>query len=144
MIADVNVPKFTDAALSMSGLVLGTNLALPQTAMRRDGEMTRLLLGAFPTAVRRFSRRDVLTAYAEAYTNGKTAIGETIATVTPAGQPRPRRLGLQTLAIGPQRTGYRTRVALSTFEPGDDVLTFTTRAGQQAATRQVLFKVADN
>lgn len=140
VIADVDVPKF-DAPVSLSGLVLGTNLALPQTALRHDAEMTRLLAGAYPTAVRRFSRADTLTAYAEVYNNGKVGVDETIVTIAPAAQPRARRLGLATIAFEPRRTGYRTRFPLRDFEAGDYILTFQARAGQQTAARRVLFTV---
>ncbi|HET9362077.1 MAG TPA: VWA domain-containing protein, partial [Vicinamibacterales bacterium] len=43
VLVDVDVPKFSDAPLSMSGVVLASFLELPQTAVKRDDPLLRLL-----------------------------------------------------------------------------------------------------
>ena len=114
VIADVDVPKFTDAPLSMSGLVLGTNLALPQTAMRRDGEISRLLARRIPDRRSPVFATRAAHRVPEVYTNGKTAHWRDDRDRHARGAASARADSVWPLSSsGPRRTGYRTRFPLS-------------------------------
>lgn len=143
VVADVDVPDFRAAPLSMSGIVLAKAPAIPQAVIRRDDAIQRLLLDAYPTAVRTFSRQELLTTYVEVYTDGRTQVRETVAKITRVGQSRSREVDLIPLAADNQRLAFRHRFVLRDFEPGDYVLTIDSRAGRQSATRSVLLTITD-
>jgi hypothetical protein len=140
VVADVEVPDFAKAAVSMSGLVLASALLGEQRTMKED-ETLRPVLGAYPTAVRSFSRDDTVTAYVEVYTADGTrpAVIPTIARTSRLSDPQPVPTRQ---AVGePGRVGYVATLDLARYQAGDYVLTFEARNGRESATRQVVFSV---
>ena len=141
VVLDVDVPNFTRAPVSVSGIVLGADLELPQTVLKRDESMMKVMAGAYPTARRSFSVAERLTVYVEAYTTGKTRLAETVASISRVGRPGRREPALTPIITEPQRVAYRRVFPLKDFEPGDYVLTVEARAGKDTAARQVPFTV---
>jgi hypothetical protein len=143
VLADVDVPKFSDLPLSMSGVVLASFPELPQTAVKRDDPLLRFLGGAYPTARRSFGRNDRLIAYVEVYTNGKTRLTETVASIARVNQSRTRTLDLPRINNEPQRAVFRRFVPLREYEAGDYVLTVEAKAGRETVSRQVPFTITE-
>ena len=143
VVVDVDVPKFDDEPLAMSGLVLATVPPAPQAVMRRDATLQRFLFNANPTALRRFSPREVLTTYLEVYTNSKTRVNETVASIARVGQNQPRQYAVPPLVTAPGRTMYRRQFPLREFQPGDYVLTFEARSDKQTVRRAVPYTIAE-
>jgi VWFA-related protein len=143
VLVDVDVPKFSDSPLSMSGVVLASFLELPQTAVKRDDPVLRILSGAYPTAQRSFLRNDRLIVYLEVYTNGKTRLTDTVATIAGVNRGRTRTLDLPRIVDEPQRAGFRRFVPLRDYEAGDYVLTVEASAGREMVRRQVPFSIRE-
>jgi VWFA-related protein len=143
VVVDVDVPKFSDSPLSMSGVVLGSFLELPQTAVKRDDPILRILGRAYPTAKRSFSRNDRLVVYLEVYTNGKTRLTDTVATIAGANQRGTRTLDLPRIIAEPQRAGFRRILPLRDYEAGNYVLTVEANAGREKVSRQVPFTIRE-
>ena len=143
VVADVDVPDFTKGAISMSGIVIASPPAAPQAMIRRDATIQRFLGTMHPTAARRFSRRDALTAYVEVYTSTDTKVTQAVAQIARAGQNRPREYPLTPTYSQPGQTVIRRLFPLREFEPGDYILTLEARADKRTASRRVLFTVTD-
>jgi hypothetical protein len=143
VVVDVDVPKFENTPLSMSGLLLASDLALPQTAVKRDDPLLRMLGGAYPTARRSFSRRERLTTYLEVYSNTKERPASVVATLARVGQPTGRGIDLPRIFDEPQRAVYRRFLPLREYEAGDYILTVEAKGPKQAVTRRVLFTITD-
>lgn len=140
VVGDVDVPDFK-AALSMSGIVIASARLSEQPPLKMD-EPLRKLLGAHPTAERRFARSDVLAAYAEVYTSGRP--DATTATIARAGQlSRSSPVDMTLSTAEPGRFAALARIPMRELQPGDYVLTFATRVGARSASRQVIFSVTD-
>jgi hypothetical protein len=139
VVADVEIPAFHDEPLSLSGVVLASQRLAMQHTLGEDAGLL-LRLGAYPTAVRRFSRTDALTAYAEVYTRDDEREAEVTATLESVADGR--RLALDVVAaVAGGGPGRMARVPLAGLEPGDYVLTFEARVDNRRATRQVPFSV---
>ncbi|HET9362157.1 MAG TPA: hypothetical protein VFO58_20535, partial [Vicinamibacterales bacterium] len=143
VLVDVDVPKFSDAPLSMSGVVLASFLELPQTAVKRDDPLLRLLGSAYPTANRSFARNDRLVVYLEVYTNGKTRLTDTVATIAGVNQRRTRTLDLPRIIVEPQRAAFRQFLPLRAYEAGNYVLSVEATAGREKVSRQVPFTIRE-
>jgi VWFA-related protein len=141
VVVDVDVPKFSDSPLSMSGIVLASFLELPQTALKRDDPVLRILGGAYPTARRSFLRNDRLVVYLEVYTSGRTRLTGTVATIARVNQGRARPLDLPRIIDEPNRAVFRRFVPLREYEAGDHVLTAEATAGRETVSRQVPFTI---
>jgi VWFA-related protein len=144
VVADMEVPDFSKRPLSLSGVSLASNRTALHPTLRGD-EVSRQALGAEPTAARRFSQGDVVTAFVEAYTDtparqSDLRVRATIAPLT--SRRRVRALEVKQVLEERSRTGYVIRVQLTDLAAGDYVLTFEARASRLKATRQVLVTVA--
>ena len=141
VVADVEVPDYS-APLVMSGVLLASQKTAAHHTLLTDPRLTSIL-GSAPTSVRRFSRRDVVSAYAEVYSNSTqsnsvrltasvaTAKGKRAVTVEPSVLPGEE----------PGQTGYGARIPLADLDAGDYVLTLEARTVRAKATRQVPFTV---
>lgn len=143
VVADVEVPDFNKAPVSLSGVVLASERLPSQLAMKTDEALQKRLRG-HPTAERSFSRNDRITAYAEVYTSAQSMPQLATATVAPADELTRTRIVETTIsAVEPGRLGQLASLPLRDLRPGDYVLTLEARAGRQTATRQVLFSVTE-
>jgi hypothetical protein len=139
VVADVDVPDFSRERLVLSGVVLASEGLAAQPSLLTDAALA-VVLPAPPTAVRRFSRTDALTAYAEVYTRDDEREAEVTATLESVADGR--RLALDVVAaVAGGGPGRMARVPLAGLEPGDYVLTFEARVDNRRATRQVPFSV---
>lgn len=143
VVADVELPDFSKAPVSLSGVVLASERLPAQLAMKTD-EVLRQLLRGHPTAERSFAGTDVVTAYVEGYTDEKTSLERVTASIAPADQLK-RTQAVETIVAvrEPHKTGHVAQLPLRDLRPGDYVLTFEARAGRRSATRRLLFTVAD-
>jgi VWFA-related protein len=141
VVADVEVPDFSKGPLSMSGIVLATPPPAPQAVFRKDATMQRFLAALYPTSTRRFSRRDVLTAYLEVYTTGDAKVSQAVAQITRAGENRPREYPVAPFYPAPGQAVIRRQFPLRDLEAGDYILSFEARADKRTASRRVLFTV---
>jgi VWFA-related protein len=144
VVAHVEVPDTARNALAMSGLVLASAADAGQPTLQGD-PVLRGLLGAEPTTNRRFTRRDALTAYVEAYGDARASAGELSMTAAlTTGQGAPIRKETATRVVNdPGRAGFTVRVPLADLMPGEYVLTLEAKAGKRTATRQVGFSVTE-
>lgn len=140
--ADVDVPDFANAPLTLSGVVLSSPSA--PTAAPRDTLSS--VVPVVPTAVRTFSAGDDVTAFVRLYEGGKAAM-------IPASLRARIRDGNDTvvfeaeepLGIGrfdaARAADYHLRLPLSRAKPGPHLLTLTVTAGGATAERQLRFDV---
>ena len=136
VVADVEVPDYSKDPMTMSGVVLASQRSASGRMLMGDDRLNALL-GAEPTAVRRFARGDTLTAFAEVYTNGnrETSDVRVVGRIsTPRGRTVVERPG-SSIADAPQG-GYTVRLPLTDLAPGDYVLTIEARAGKSTTRRQ--------
>ncbi len=143
VVADVEVPDFSKGPLSMSGIVLATPPPAPQAVFRKDATMQRFLAALYPTSARRFSRRDVVMAYLEVYTNDDTKVSQAVAQITRVGENRPREYPVAAFYPAPGQGVIRRQFPLRDFEAGDYILTVDARADKRTASRRVLFTVVN-
>lgn len=81
VVADVEVPDFTRRPVMLSGVLLASARTATDQALLTDARL-RALLGGDPTARRRFSRDDVVTAFAEVYVNGEAVSSDVTVSAT--------------------------------------------------------------
>jgi VWFA-related protein len=139
---DIDVPDFSKADLSMSGLVLAvapTPLSIPKNRLAS-------LLPITPTAERLFGRADQITAFLRVYQGGSASI---------AGVPVGARIVdahnvvvfETTESLAPDRFGtgrsadYRLSLPIGRLRPGPHVLTLEASLGNKRARRDVRFSV---
>jgi hypothetical protein len=113
-------------------------------ALRGD-EALATVLPSGPTALRRFSTGDTLTAFAEVYTEARTKPEDIrlTSTVTRVRGGRVRSDTATRVRSEPGLAAYTAVIPLSMLAGGDYVLTFEARAGRRTATRQLPFTVVD-
>jgi VWFA-related protein len=143
VVADVEVPDFSGAPVSLSGVLLASERLAVQRTLVNDDAIKRLL-SSDPTAVRRFSQWDVLTAYAEVYTNARTRMQDVrvrVGVARAADMRSTREVASRIVASGPDRAGHLIQLNLVELGPGDHVLTLEARAGRRTANRKVPFSV---
>jgi Ca-activated chloride channel family protein len=139
VVADVDVPNFEETPLSLSGVLLASERTAGHHSLKGDDSLKKLL-GAEPTALRRFSRRDTLSAFVETYTDVKTSLTNVTATIASATSKRGDSIGVRPIRTE-RGAAALARVPLSSLRPGDYVIAFVAHAGKQSATRRVLFSV---
>lgn len=140
VVADVEVPDFK-AALTMSGVVFASALTAQDRSLMSDDRL-KAVLGSDPTAVRRFARRDVITAFAEVYTNPERPdVARVTARATPVKGGRARVPEISPTPGEPGRMGYVMRLRLADFSPGEYVLRVEAANPRDTVTRQVPFTV---
>ena len=143
VVADVEVADFANDPVSLSGILLASDATAAHHTLKGDAALHKVL-AADPTAVRRFSRRDTLTAYVEAYTNAGTSFRSLTGSVTRVGTTRNQPAEIQTVASERGRWAVTTRLRLNTLQPGDYVLAYEAVGGSRTAKRGVLFTVAND
>ena len=125
----------------LSGVMLASrNAVVPQLLLSEPGVTKSLRVDL--TAVRRFTRDDELTAFAEAYVNGSGSAADVEVTYAIASEAgvvyltAPGRV-VDLGAGDPRRGGYSGRLPLTALGPGNYVLTAraTTPRGTEASRR---------
>ena len=140
VVADVEIPDYS-APLVMSGVVIASQETASHRTLLID-ESLRSILSSDPTPVRRFAHQDVISAYAEVYTDPRRPEVARVTASLAASSGRKARAPTMTPASGePGRDGYLTRIPLADLTPGDYVLTLEARTARGSATRQVPFTV---
>jgi len=141
VVADVEIPDFS-GPLVMSGVVLGSQETAAHRTLMSDVRL-KSILGSDPTAVRRFDVRDVISAFAEVYTDLRQSqsVRVTARLTTASGKSVDTLESSVVQDDEPGRTGYVTRIRLADLKPGDYVLTFEARRERLSATRHVPFAV---
>ena len=130
---DLEVPDFTKAPISMSGVVLTSMAASMRPTVRPDEQLRQMLPGP-PAALRTFPRNDEIALFAEVYDNSastphKIDITSTITTdegkqLFKSEEERDSsELGGKTGGYG-----YTAKIPLKDLEPGPYVLTVTARS----------------
>ena len=144
---DVDVPDFSSAPLTMSGLVL-TSKSAAAVPTGRDDELLKDVLPAAPTAIRDFPRGDELTVYAEIYDQITTPHKVEITTTATAddGRVMYSRSDQQTsesLQKPGDGFGHVATIPLRDVAPGRYVLRVHGRSstGAGAALRELEFTV---
>ena len=141
--ADVEVPDFAKAPLSMSGVWLET--APGVIAVRSEGLSS--LIPFVPTSNRTFDRSGRLTTSFRVYQGGSDPLAP-VALAVRITNDRNVALANSTGAIGVERFDVASRVAshrfdlpLNVLEPGRYLLTFELTKGASVARRDVIFEV---
>ena len=136
LVTTLVVPAFDDA-LSLSGVLLAAASRAEHPTLREDEDL-RAALGGTPTALRTFTRGDVLTAFAEVYVREPASLGDVTVTgrlSTAAGEEVKQELaGLSPREPpGPApgaRAGATIEMSLSDVPPGRYVLTVEAKSAR--------------
>jgi hypothetical protein len=141
--ADVEVPNFARAPLSLSGVWLEAtpgSIALPRDALRS-------LLPIVPTSSREFAGGDQVTAFFRVYQGGDAPLASVAlrvhvksdddTTVASAAGT----IGAERFDPGTRSTDHRFALPLSGLRPGRYLLSFDLTLGQENARRDVIFAV---
>ncbi len=141
--ADVEVPDFAGAPLSLSGVLLEANpapFAAPKDALTA-------IVPIVPTAARSFDRRDRLSAFVRVYQLGTKTPAEVnvaIHVIDEAGQTvvdRVDQLGASDFAAPARAADERIALPLANLKPGEYLLSIVATAEKATAQRQVRFSV---
>jgi Ca-activated chloride channel family protein len=140
VVADVEIPDYS-APLVMSGVVIASQGAVAHRTLLID-ETFRSILSSDPTPVRRFTRQDVISAYAEVYTDPRRPeVARVTASLATANGRKGRAPTITPVSGEPGRGGYLTSIRLADLTPGDYVLTLDASTARGNAKRQVPFTV---
>ena len=141
--ADVEVPDFAKAPLSMSGVWL--EIASSMLVVRSEGLAS--LIPFVPTSSRTFDRSSRLNAFFRVYQGGSDALTP-VALAVRITNDRNTVLANSTGTIGVERfevaaraAGHRFEMPLNVLEPGRYLLTFELTKGASVARRDVIFEV---
>lgn len=151
LVAHLDVPKF-DEGLALSGVLLGASSTAGHPTLQRYPNLQDRL-GMHPTAIRRLPQGDVVTAYAEVYSDNANLTADDITltgiVTTAAGEEVKREPGW--LVAGDEgrgttagRWGFTIELGLTDVEPGRYVLTveaLSARRPNRPVTRQIPFEV---
>jgi len=148
--ADVEVPDFAKAPLSVSGLIVE---AIPSQQTAPPGAFDRIL-PVLPTSSREFRSAQEATVFMRIYQGQKDPKDKTpppAAPVTVTAQLVDRNektvgQGVETIApdrfyVGGRAADYRFPVPLAALPPGPYLLTFTVTLDKTTVTRSVQFSV---
>lgn len=141
VVADVEIPDYS-APLSMSGVVMASQQTAEHRTLLSDARLAAIL-GSDPTAVRRFTRQGVVSAFAEIYMNPVqwADVRITASVATARGKKADAVDGSVLPRDEADRMGYIARVRLAELTAGDYVLTLEARTARNVATRQIPFTV---
>lgn len=139
---DIDVPDFSKAGLSMSGLVLAvtpTPLSIPKNRLAS-------LLPLTPTAERLFGHTDQITAFLRVYQGGRAPLAEVPVGVRIVdGHDVVVFETTETLVHGRFATGrsadYRLNLPVAGFKPGPHLLTLEASLGNMRVRRAVRFSM---
>jgi VWFA-related protein len=139
---DVEVPDFSRDGLSMSGLVLSSDPAVPAA----PDDAFALLLPLLPTSKRDFGPATDVTAYVRLYQGGRAAL-KPVSIALRLTNDRDvvvARVSSSVAAadFGPSRAAdYRARLPLGPVPPGAYLLTIEASAGGRPIRRDLRFEV---
>ncbi len=143
MYAEVEVPDFANAPLSLSGLMME---AIPADATAPPGAFDALV-PVVPTSSRAFRQLQQVTAYLRIYQGGKAPLG-TVAVTARMRDRTDKVIGEGTETLGPDRfyvagraADYRFPIPVERLPPGPYLLTLDVALGPVTATRQVQFTI---
>jgi hypothetical protein len=139
---DVDVPDFSKAPLSLSGVVMNSALTSTPVAPPR---VLRDLAPLAPTTERTFAASDIVTAFLRVYQGGRDKLAPvtmTAAIADAAGAGVFAKTDvLAGAAFGPERSAeYQLRLPLATLPAGEYLLTVGAAAGKITAKRDVRFE----
>jgi tetratricopeptide (TPR) repeat protein len=144
---DLQVPRYAETKLAMSGVLL-TSRAAAETPTLAFDDVVKSLLDAPPTVARTFTPDDVLTVYAEVYDALEGDHDLSVTTrVTGADGGEVLRADDQRASAALQTGGggvrHRIEIPLARFAPGTYVLRTeaTPTVGGSRAAREVSFEV---
>jgi hypothetical protein len=151
VVYDLDVPDFSKAPISLSGIVLtAASAGLAPTARPKAETLARVLPGP-PTTFRAFVPQDELAAYAEVYDNTGTQPHKVNITATVQDESgrtvftsREERASSE-LAGGKGGYGFGFRMPLRELKPGLYVLKVEGRSqigAEPSASREIQFRVA--
>ena len=143
MYADVDVPDFANAPLSVSGVMVEmvpTNATAPQGVFDA-------FLPIVPTSTREFAKNDEVTAFLRIYQGGKEPLrpGSVTAKLmdedeVEVGGGR-QVLGSDRFYVGGRAADYRFGIPISRLTPGAYLLTLDVFVGGETVRRSVQFTV---
>lgn len=146
---DIEVPDFSGASLSMSGLVV-TSMVAGFTPTARFDERMRDVLPAPPSAVRDFRNDEAMALFVEVYEGAGSTPSPTelVTEVTDrAGRAVFERKDVRTRQeLAQSKGGYPLQISLRQFTPGDYVLRLEARkpsGGVPAVSRETSFRIWD-
>jgi hypothetical protein len=149
VLSDLDVPDFSKAALSMSGLLLTSASANRIPTANPDPDFSKVLPGP-PVTLREFPQNDVLAVFAEVYDNLtktphrvsiKTTVLSDTGTVVFAAEGERRNDELKGASGG---YGHTTTIPLKGFAPGRYVLRVEARtllSDGSTASRDIEFRI---
>jgi hypothetical protein len=147
---DLEVPDYSNASFSLSGLVL-TSSAAGNFATTKPDPVLKDVLPAPPVATRVFDPQETITFLTELYDNSSRSSHAVVFTAT----VRAAADGRAAFTTSDERTiqagntvrteGYKGEIALKDFAPGTYVLRVeaSSRSGNQFAFREVPFEVSN-
>lgn len=138
--ATVDIPEFTRAPLSLSGVAIGRGDGRRISGRQEvDG-----LLPFAPTAVRTFDRSDRVGALLHVYQGAKTLVAVTMTTTIADAMGAvllSRSQAIAPTAFAKGEADHRFEVPLNDLAPGLYLLRFVATAGATSAQREVRFSV---
>lgn len=140
--ADVEVPNFSRAPLSLSGVMLETT---GEVSIPRDAFAS--LLPIVPTSVRRFTTADRATAFFRVYEGGTAPVAPVALAVRLIDDHDTRvvdvagTIGLDRFNIAARSADHRFGIPLATLRAGEYLLTFDATMGATTTSRAVRFAV---
>jgi VWFA-related protein len=149
VLSDLDVPDFSKAALSMSGLLLTSASANRIPTANPDPDFSKVMPGP-PVTLREFPQNDVLAVFAEVYDNLtktphrvsiKTTVLSDTGTVVFAAEGERRNDELKGASGG---YGHSTTIPLKGFAPGRYVLRVEARtllSDGSTASRDIEFRI---
>jgi VWFA-related protein len=140
--ADVDVPDFARAPLSLSGVALS---ASPAPFAASPGQLAKLL-PVVPTTRREFDRSHTVRAFLRVYQGGRTPLQPVSMTVTIVDAADAVLLAheeaLETGRFNRNRAAdYQFPLPLAQLAPGEYLLALTARMGERSERRDVRFTV---
>jgi VWFA-related protein len=137
VVTHLEIPDFTREPLAMSGLVLAA-AGTDGPVLYGDARLESLL-GMQATTLRRFSEADVVTAFAEVYTDARTGEADLrVQAKLSKGSGAPlRSVAAARVSGGPDRVAYTAELPLTGLVAGDYVLTLEAHAGRRTVNRRV-------
>jgi len=138
----VDVPDFAKAALSLSGIVLGTTPATPAAS----ADMLKDLIPIVPTAKRAFAGADHATSFLRVYQGGTGKLEPVALSVRIVDSHGTSKFDdtrmLDAAAFGTARAAdYRLELPLDRLEPGEHLLSVQAKRGSTTAARDLRFTV---
>jgi VWFA-related protein len=139
---DVEVPDFRREPVSLSGLVMSVEPALPVA----PSEFLAKLLPVSPTTQRSFARSDQVTAYVRAYAREKNAPRSAVLTTVVLDENN-RQVHLSEGVMSQLANGFSAdhlfRMPLQQLEPGAYLLRFELTADKTQVRREARFYVRE-